>query len=308
MFLGVNLTPASGQVAGSNDQRNPLTDPHVREAMSVAMNRQAMVGSLLSGYGAVADQIAVPGMTGHVPDAFQDRFPVERARQLLREAGYAEGFSTSLVCTNNRYVADGETCQAVGQMLARIGIRVAVEAIPPNVYFGRVRAGRSPAPLFLGAWGNSRGDMGYTLGANFHSFGTQAGLGSSNRSGWADPETDREIQAALTERDEAKRTALLVSAHRRAIEGSADATCCGSGCMRIGGLWYQSRSASSTRRRPPAWFGPAARGWIFPPPTCASFRSGSKPERRPGKRSNGGALSALHPCGPWPGAAEAPQA
>jgi peptide/nickel transport system substrate-binding protein len=219
MFLGVNLTPGSGQTAGANDPRNPLMDPRVREAISVAMNRQAMVGSLLSGYGATADQIAVAGMTGHVPDAPQDRYSVERARQLLREAGYPDGFSTALVCTNNRYVADEETCQAAGQMLARIGIRAAVEAIPANVYFGRVRAGRNPAPLFLGAWGNSRGDMGYTLGAIFHSYSPQGGLGSSNRSGWADPETDREIQAALTEHDKAGRAALLTSAHRRAIEG-----------------------------------------------------------------------------------------
>jgi peptide/nickel transport system substrate-binding protein len=135
MFLGANLTPASGQVAGPNDPRNPLTDPGVREAISVAMNRQAMITGLLSGYGKVADQIAVPGILGHLTDAPQDRYSAERARQLLREAGDPEGFSTTLVCTNDRYVADEVTCQAVGQMLARIGIRVAVDAIPANVYY-----------------------------------------------------------------------------------------------------------------------------------------------------------------------------
>lgn len=219
MFMGVNLTQASGQVAGPNDPRNPLTDPRVREAMSLAMNRQGIVSNLLNGYGKVADQIAVPGMLGYVPDAPQDRYSVERARQLLREAGYADGFSTSLVCTNDRYVADDATCQAAGQMLARIGIRTAVEAIPSNVYFGRVRAGRNPAPLFLGAWGNSRGDMGYTLGAIYHSYGTQGGLGTSNRSGWSDADADREIRMALVERQPERREALLVSAGRRAVEG-----------------------------------------------------------------------------------------
>jgi peptide/nickel transport system substrate-binding protein len=218
MFLGVNLTPASGQIAGPNDPRNPLTEPRVREAISVAMNRPGMIASLLNGYGNGADQIAVPGLLGHVPDAPQDRYSVERGRALLREAGYPDGFSTSLVCTNDRYVADEATCQAAAQMLARIGIRVAVEAIPSNVYFGRVRAGRNPAPLFLGAWGNSRGDMGYTLGAVFHSFSPGGALGASNRSGWSDAEADREIATALTERDAARRATLLTSATRRATE------------------------------------------------------------------------------------------
>lgn len=218
MFVGVNQTDKSGQQAGPGDARNPLTDARVRRAMSYALNREAMNRSLLNSYGRVASQIGVPGIVGNVDDAQPDPFDVDAAKVLLAEAGYPDGFATTLTCTNNRYVADAQVCQAVGQMLARIGIRVDVQAIPANVYFGRIRPNNNPSPLFLGAWGNTMGDANYTLAAVFHTFDAARKLGASNRSGWSDAETDRFIEAAITEADPAKRVALLQSAGRRAIE------------------------------------------------------------------------------------------
>lgn len=214
MFLGVNVVPSVEVVNG----RSPLTDPRVRRAMSLAINRTGMLRSLLTGYGRVASQIGVAGMNGYDDTAQVDPFAVEEAKRLLAEAGWPNGFATSLLCTNDRYVADAQVCQALGQMLARIGIQLQVQAIPANVYFGRVRAGNNPVPLFLGAWSNSQGDAGYTLNNLFHSIDRQTRLGASNRSGWSTPESDAEIEAALTERDPARRTALLRSANRRAID------------------------------------------------------------------------------------------
>lgn len=213
MFLGVNLDPRVTVVDG----RSPLTDPRVRQAISLAANREGMIRSLLLGYGQVASQIGIPSMNGYV-DVPADRFAPDEARRLLAEAGYPNGFSTALLCTNDRYVADAQVCQALGQMLARIGIRADVQAVPANVYFGRVRAGNNPAPLFLGAWSNNQGDAGYTLNNLFHSLDRGRRLGASNRSGYSNPETDRDIEAALNERDPAHRLALLQSANRRATE------------------------------------------------------------------------------------------
>jgi len=218
MFVGVNLTDKSGQQAGPGDNRNPLLDPRVRKAMSLAMNREGMNQSLLNGFGRIASQIGVAGITGNVDDAQPDPFDLAAAKALMQEAGYPNGFATTLTCTNNRYVADAQVCQAVGQLLARIGIRVDVQAIPANVYFGRIRPGNNPSPLFLGAWSNTMGDANYTLAAVYHTRDTERKLGASNRAGWSDAETDRDIEAAITEADPAKRVALLQSAGRRAID------------------------------------------------------------------------------------------
>lgn len=164
MFFGVNLGGVNAPALRSaNVNIDPLAHPLVRQAMSLALNRAGMVRSLIGGYGEPASQIATPGMVGYLDDVRPDAFDLQQARRLMTQAGYADGFSTSLMCTNDRYVADAESCQAISQMLARIGIRVAVEAVPGTVYFGRVRAGNNPQPLFLGGWSNSQGDVLATL-------------------------------------------------------------------------------------------------------------------------------------------------
>ena len=214
MYLGVNVSPKL-EVAGG---KSPMLDERVRRAISLAANRDALVRNLLDGYGRVATQVGVPGMLGYLDDVKADPFQPDTARRLLAEAGYPNGFATSLVCPSGRYVADAQTCQALGQMLARVGIKVSVETLPASVFFGRVQAGNNPAPLFLTAWSNVMGDAGYTLNNLFHSIDRETKLGTTNRSGYSDPVTDQLIDAALHEPDPARRLAFLRDADRRSLE------------------------------------------------------------------------------------------
>lgn len=92
------------------------------------------------------------------------------------------------------------------------------EAVPATVYFGHTRAGGNAQPLFLGGWSNTRGDVLSTLVAMFHSYSRSGGLGSSNRSGWADPAADEAIRGAQVETDTARRIALESDALRRGTE------------------------------------------------------------------------------------------
>jgi peptide/nickel transport system substrate-binding protein len=211
MFLGLNVDPKLDVVGG----KNILLDPKVRQAISLALNRQGIVRSILVGYGRVATQIGVPGMNGYLDDLKPDPFAPDDARKLLAEAGFPNGFTTSLLCPSGRYVADAQVCQAIGQMLARIGIKASVEALPASMFFSKVRTGANPAPLFLSAWSNVMGDAGYTLNNIFHSIDRDRKMGGTNRTDYSDPVTDQEIDAALTEHDPAKRLSLLKSANRR---------------------------------------------------------------------------------------------
>ena len=227
MYLGLNVDPrldASEGKLGEGAQaagKNPLTDAKVRQAISIALNRDGLVRSTLVGYGRVATQLGVPGMAGYLDAAKPEPFAPDEARKLLAEAGFPNGFSTSLVCTNGRYIADARVCQALGQMLARIGIKASVEALPAAVFFGKVRTGSNPAPMFLGAWSNVMGDAGYTLNNIFHSYDRERKMGSTNRTGWSTPQTDATIDAALTEADAAKRLVLLRSAGQDALAARA---------------------------------------------------------------------------------------
>ena len=214
MFLGLNVDPK----LDTGDGKNVLLDPRVRQAISVAINRDGIVRSTLVGYGRVATQIGVPGMNGYLDDRKPDPFAPDEARRLLTEAGLPNGFSSSLVCPNGRYVADAKVCQALGQMLARVGIKVSVDALPAAVFFPKVRTGNNPVPLFLSAWSNVMGDAGYTLNNIFHSIDPARKMGGTNRASYSDPVTDSEIDAALTESDPDKRLTLLRSADRRVAD------------------------------------------------------------------------------------------
>ena len=214
MYLGVNVDPKLDVGGG----KSPMLDPKVRHAVSLALNREALVRTLLVGFGRVPTQMGVPGMNGYLDSPPVDPFAPDEARRLLAEAGYPQGFATSVLCTNGRYIADAQVCQALGQMLARVGIRATVEAVPASVFFSRVRTGSNPAPLFLGAWSNVMGDAGYTLNNLFHTWDRERKMGGTNRSGWSDAVTDQEIDAALNEHDPVRRLALLRSASARALE------------------------------------------------------------------------------------------
>ena len=214
MFLGLNMDPKL-DVAGG---KNILLDPRVRQAISLAINREGIVRSTLVGYGRVATQLGVPGMNGYLEDLKPDPFAPDEARTLLAAAGFPSGFPTSLLCPNGRYVADAKVCQALGQMLARIGIKASVEALPASVFFAKVRTGANPVPLFLSAWSNVMGDAGYTLNNIFHTIDPARKMGGTNRTAYSDPATDQEIDAALTEPDPTRRLGFLKSADRRIAE------------------------------------------------------------------------------------------
>ena len=106
--------------------RNPFADARVREAMSKAMNRQAIVDRVMDGAAVPASNLVAPPVFGHVASLKPEPYDVEGARKLLAAAGYPDGFATVLAAPNNRYVNDDQIAQTVAQMLARIGIEAKV--------------------------------------------------------------------------------------------------------------------------------------------------------------------------------------
>jgi len=88
-------------------------------------------------------------------------FDVARAKKLLAEAGYPDGFELGLLCPNNRYVNDERICTAIAGMLAKIGVRVNLTAIPRAQFFQRVD--QFDVSMHLYGWGGATTDPGFTL-------------------------------------------------------------------------------------------------------------------------------------------------
>ena len=200
---------------GSKLAQNPLKDLRIRRAISKAINREAIAVKLFHAAAAPTGQFVPKGMVGWVPDMLPEEYDPEGAKRLLAEAGYADGFAMTLHCTNNRYVNDEQVAQTVAQFLARIGIKMNVQAMPKNVFFSR--ATKREFSFFQLGFGNTTGDAARGLTAVLATYDKVAGMGANNRGRYSNPEFDRRIKAAAVTSDAAKREALLQEATRLAI-------------------------------------------------------------------------------------------
>ncbi len=205
-------------VAGKDGKpldKNPLKDPRVREALSLAINREALVERVLNGAAVVSGQFVPEGMVGYAPDVLPDPYNVEKAKALLAEAGYPNGFALTLHSPNDRYLNDEQVAQTIGQFFARVGIDVKVQALPYSV-FGTA-ATKLEYSIFLMGFGNTTGDAARGMTAVLATFDAASGLGANNRGRYSNPEFDKFIKSAAAATDDAKREADLQNAARVAF-------------------------------------------------------------------------------------------
>ncbi|MEM9427897.1 MAG: ABC transporter substrate-binding protein [Pseudomonadota bacterium] len=204
---------------------NPLMDQRVRLAISKAINRDAIVERVMEGVAISAGQLLPEGFFGVSENLEPEAYDPEGAKALLAEAGYADGFAMTIHGPNDRYINDAAIAEAVGQMLARIGIDTSVETMPRSVYFSRAsRGGEDGQPEFsfiLVGWGAGSGEASSPLKSLIHTFDADRGFGSSNRGRHSDAEVDALIEEALATVDDAGRQALLAEATERAIANVA---------------------------------------------------------------------------------------
>jgi peptide/nickel transport system substrate-binding protein len=194
--------------------RNPFKDRRVREAMFLAIDVEALKRNIMRGLSiptaciaASADGCLATSTDKHPP------IDLERARRLLREAGYPGGFSVTLDCPNDRYVNDRAICVAVAGMLAHVGIDVQVSARIKAEHFGRLQ--RLDTSFYLHGWGTIGADAQPLLDALAHSPDVASRKGDANYGRFTDPALDRLLDAAGVEMDPKRRATLLREAQQQ---------------------------------------------------------------------------------------------
>jgi len=190
--------------------RNPFADRRVRLAIYQAIDIEA-IGKRILRDSAVPTGILVPRGVNSVDAAMVARpFPYDlaAAKKLLAEAGYPTGFEVTLDCTNDRYVNDEQVCTAIAGMLSRIGVKVAVNALPGARFFTKVGAGDSSFNFF--GYTPVNLDAYNTLNVMMATRDGKAGQWNVGR--YSNPEVDRLIGQVLTEMDPQARTRLVTQA------------------------------------------------------------------------------------------------
>lgn len=130
---------------------NPFRDLRVRQAVSLAMNREAIVSRVMDGAAEATGQVMPRDWFGWTPSLPPPAYDPEGARRLLTEAGFPNGFNLTVHCSNNRYVNDDRICQAIGQMLTRVGIHTEVQVLPFAPWI--TAASRQDYSMLFGGWG-----------------------------------------------------------------------------------------------------------------------------------------------------------
>jgi peptide/nickel transport system substrate-binding protein len=205
-----DVTPHITGADGKPISPNPLRDLRVRQALNLAINRQALSERVMEGNSLVANQFLPNGGPGTVPDLPPIPYDPARAKALLAEAGFPQGFRLTLHGPNNRYINDARVVQSVAQMFTRIGVETRVEVMPWSVFAGR-SAAREFSVALIG-WGVNTGETSNPLSALVATPNKPAGLGIANDGGYSNPELDRRLQQALRIMDDTARNALLAEA------------------------------------------------------------------------------------------------
>ncbi len=214
MDMDRDASPHIRDRAGAPMTTNPLKDVRVRRALSHAINRNLMVERVLEGAATPAANLLPDGAPGLSPNLRPTSFDPERARILLAEAGYRDGFRITLHATNDRYPNDDKVAQALAQMWARIGIQTEVALLPNAAFFPA--ASRQEFSVMAAQYGTS--DISTMYRALVHTYDRAAGLGSANRTRHSSPDADALVRQALTEMDEEKRNALFAKASEIALD------------------------------------------------------------------------------------------
>lgn len=221
MYLSMNqwkeTLPGSGL-----EGVNPLKDRKVREAIYRAIDIDTIRDKIMRGQTTPAALMVAPGVNGYTDQIKRYGYDPAKAKALLSEAGYPDGFTMSFQCSNDMYVNDEATCLAISSMLAKVGIKAKpsiqprakyLEAVTaPNMDFGLAMLGTTPASLdshialySLHMCPRAAEDRPLWDKDDL----TKIVAGKSNFGGYCNPQVDKLAGEILKEADQDKRNALI---------------------------------------------------------------------------------------------------
>ncbi|MEM9348820.1 MAG: ABC transporter substrate-binding protein [Pseudomonadota bacterium] len=187
---------------------NPFQDVRVRQAAAHAIDIDAIDRVLFRGKIDAASQLVPAGISGY-SEANSDRigYDPDRARALLAEAGYPDGFSFGLKCTNDRYINDEALCRAAASMFAAVGLNAELSTGPVRDYWPQLR--EDDFDMYLLGWSPGTFDMEHPIRFLKHTQDDEKRLGSWNFGNFSNARVDELLPMIQQEIDPAARQAMI---------------------------------------------------------------------------------------------------
>jgi peptide/nickel transport system substrate-binding protein len=206
IFLGMDQKRDELQFS-SVKGKNPFKDKRVRQAFYQAIDIEAIKNRVMRGASTPVATLLAPEIRGYAADlAKRLPFDVEAAKKLMADAGYGAGFELKMNCPNDRYVNDGEICQAVAANLSRIGVKINLEAETKNNYFPKVL--RRDTSFYMLGWTPSTVDAHNVLYPIMSTPG-DGGRGQFNLGSYSNARVDELTNLVASETDDKKRTEMI---------------------------------------------------------------------------------------------------
>lgn len=205
IFFGMNIGDAD-LATDDVEGKNPLADVRVRQAMNIAINRDAIKKVVMREQSAPTGVIMPPFVNGWTEalDAYP-AYDIDKAKSLMADAGYADGFGLTLNCPNDRYINDEAICQAAVGMFGQIGINVTLDAKPKAQHFPLIK--NKETDFYMLGWGVPTFDSEYIF--NFLAHTTTDKLGSWNGTRYSNTDLDAKIVSLASETDLTARNATI---------------------------------------------------------------------------------------------------
>ncbi|HLN11586.1 MAG TPA: ABC transporter substrate-binding protein, partial [bacterium] len=196
-----------------NNLYGPLKDVRVRQALNYAVNKQAIVHSVLFGLANVMDSPDTPAIFGYT-QVQRGGWPFDptRAKKMLAEAGYPNGFTITLRAPTGRYIQDYQAAQAIAAQLANVGVTAQVQTADWPSYIGAlgVPSDRTQIQMYmLGQAGPYLDTDGELFGPLYSGMWPPNGYSSVF---YKDPKFDQDLLAGQTTVSPAQRAAIYKDA------------------------------------------------------------------------------------------------
>ncbi len=205
IFFGLNVGDAD-LTTDTVQGKNPFADVRVRQAMNMALNREAIKKIVMRNQSLLTGVVMPPFVNGWTKEL--DAYPawdIRKAKALMSDAGYGDGFGITLDCPNDRYINDEAVCLAAVGMFAQIGIKVTLDAKPKAQHFPLIKTQKTD--FYLLGWGVPTFDSGYIF--NFLVHTTTDKMGSWNNTRYTNPELDKKIVGLASETNLTKRNKAI---------------------------------------------------------------------------------------------------